>query len=545
MQEANAPRRPSPEKLALAGITCILAGMAVFLPCLIWLKASGTHPSGSVFQWFFLLSWVLVYLAGPVFGFLSLIRVLCDWQVVTVGAEGGTDVRQMSTIIRRFMSICLLLSGTYLLTIVWAVAAGTVGSTVPPAMWVIWHAAVCLLATAVGSVSVLLCFKARVSSWLRLGAGIAVLAGVVAMASVLIATRSGSKCVQSLVYSRRPPSFIGCSDTLGQAVIAPTLDDPLPIERSVVWCSSFQLAWNELRDNAIGSPLEVVGAEALAARLNVAQQSRADLEADSVYVAAGWTTQGIIPTIEREMSDGFPSVDVPDFRSYGEGLLAYSHLRAQVPFKYPFRQMEKALVFTDSQGRKTEVRGFGVREGHRPRYKDMREQVDILYCRSPDERRRSREMDEYAVDLCMHSSPYQVVVAAVERRGSLGEICDYVRLRAEEFKQREDYEEIRHLQGQDILEVPEMFWEIDHRYEELIGKVVANVGLPFVEARQVIHFRLDRSGASVGSWAVSMLASIPRTFKFNRPFLVYMQKRGAAQPFFVMWVDNAELLVPQ
>jgi hypothetical protein len=30
---------------------------------------------------------------------------------------------------------------------------------------------------------------------------------------------------------------------------------------------------------------------------------------------------------------------------------------------------------------------------------------------------------------------------------------------------------------------------------------------------------------------------------FDRPFLVYMQKRGAEQPFFVMWVDNAELLV--
>ncbi|HNS19964.1 MAG TPA: hypothetical protein PKH24_05670 [Sedimentisphaerales bacterium] len=26
------------------------------------------------------------------------------------------------------------------------------------------------------------------------------------------------------------------------------------------------------------------------------------------------------------------------------------------------------------------------------------------------------------------------------------------------------------------------------------------------------------------------------------PVLVYMQKRDAEQPFFVMWVDNAELL---
>jgi hypothetical protein len=29
---------------------------------------------------------------------------------------------------------------------------------------------------------------------------------------------------------------------------------------------------------------------------------------------------------------------------------------------------------------------------------------------------------------------------------------------------------------------------------------------------------------------------------FNRPFLVVMRRRSAEQPFFVMWVENTELL---
>jgi len=30
---------------------------------------------------------------------------------------------------------------------------------------------------------------------------------------------------------------------------------------------------------------------------------------------------------------------------------------------------------------------------------------------------------------------------------------------------------------------------------------------------------------------------------FDRPFLIYVKKRGAEySPFFVMWVDNAELM---
>ena len=35
----------------------------------------------------------------------------------------------------------------------------------------------------------------------------------------------------------------------------------------------------------------------------------------------------------------------------------------------------------------------------------------------------------------------------------------------------------------------------------------------------------------------------PRHFHFDRPFLIYVKKRGADySPFFVMWVDNAELM---
>ncbi|UCD52461.1 MAG: hypothetical protein JSW27_07455, partial [Phycisphaerales bacterium] len=131
-------------------------------------------------------------------------------------------------------------------------------------------------------------------------------------------------------------------------------------------------------------------------------------------------------------------------------------------------------------------------------------------------------------------------------RESLAQMYDDVRAQAVEFSQR-DYQEDRQFGKADILKVPEMFWEIDHHFQELIGKVVANrgVGMPIFEAMQTIRFRLDRSGALLESESLSQITAMPRHFEFNRPFLVYIQKRGAQQPFFVMWVDNAELLVPR
>jgi hypothetical protein len=90
-----------------------------------------------------------------------------------------------------------------------------------------------------------------------------------------------------------------------------------------------------------------------------------------------------------------------------------------------------------------------------------------------------------------------------------------------------------------------MFWRIDHRFDGLIGKVVANTNppMPVVEAIQTIEFHLDRCGAALESESMVAVRCSPRYFNFDRPFLVYMQKRGAERPFFVMWVDNAELLV--
>ena len=66
--------------------------------------------------------------------------------------------------------------------------------------------------------------------------------------------------------------------------------------------------------------------------------------------------------------------------------------------------------------------------------------------------------------------------------------------------------------------------------------------MPILEATQRIKFKLDRCGAMLESEATVFVVASGRYFIFNRPFLVYMKKRDCDQPFFVMWVDNAELL---
>ena len=371
-----------------------------------------------------------------------------------------------------------------------------------------------------------------------------IIGGAIVLGLIVIAfwaTGLGRKLVQQAKYAGRRATFSGDSQKLKQTVIVPTLDSPCPPGKNVIWCSSFQLAWNEVKDNVIHAPLQVIGAEEIAARLNAARQSSSDLDPKSFYVAGGWIKDGVVDKIRKDMAVKFPSHPLPDFNDYDDGILAYSYLNANVPFKYPFRQVHQGFTFTSSQGAKADVEAFGVWEAYQGRYKRMREQVQVLYCRSGT---HPWEVVGYALDLCGYSQPYQLVVAVTEPRSSLAETIEHLRLQIDQYEKSGHHRTASQLGENEALRVPEMVWRIDHRFTELIGERLANIGGPITEAMETVEFRLDRSGATVESEALlATKAAALMHFVFDRPFLVYMQKRGAEQPFFVMWVDNAELLV--
>jgi len=97
----------------------------------------------------------------------------------------------------------------------------------------------------------------------------------------------------------------------------------------------------------------------------------------------------------------------------------------------------------------------------------------------------------------------------------------------------------------DVLLVPDIVWRISHRFTELEGKIITNSDLKgrrIDVARQDTEFLLNRSGVELKSESKTYELPIATYYIFNRPFLLFMKKRGAEMPYFVMWVENAELL---
>lgn len=347
-----------------------------------------------------------------------------------------------------------------------------------------------------------------------------------------------------------PPVFEGASTQLKASQILATLEEPIPAGKNVIWCASFVGAWKELQNTVVKGPVLLQGDPSLAAALNRADDPRSQISAKEFYAVAGWRQHGIVAQIEKDLAQKFPGKPMPDFSGgTGDELIAYSYLEANVPFTFPYFQNRKPLQFTDSTGRQTAIRSFGIRREDEYGQLALRKQVRILFVKYRSEEDRhsveSENSKEFAVDLCTVSSPNQIVLARVNPEPTLAATLAKVN-RLEKEQATEDNWSHR-LGPADVLFVPDFYWKISHRFTGLEGRNVISKnlkGMSLSVAREDLVFRLDRNGAELRADVQMRVFAGPSYFVFDRPFLLYIKKRDAQTPFFVMWVDNAELLTP-
>jgi hypothetical protein len=340
-------------------------------------------------------------------------------------------------------------------------------------------------------------------------------------------------------------SFDGDSAKLQRTAVVPTLDTPLPEGKSAVWCASFQLAWNRLKADVAGGPVEVANAEEATRRLNEAGLTEDDLPPEAFYAAAGFTRDGIQQKIAADMAREFPGVALPELQTPANGAVAFGYLRAEVPFRHPYLPWVGRPTFTDDAGQPAGVTAFGLRRKDEATQHELRRQVDVLFTTHRVSAWEEPSEPEFAVDLCRDSRPSQLILARLRRKPTLAETLADLDERSWQAESEPDFK--RRFWSIDTLLVPGMRWRIDHRFTELEGQERPFLnpslrGLHVDQARQITEFRLDESGAAVESRSSAIVKGDTREFHFDRPFLIVMKKRGAKHPFFAMWVENAELL---
>jgi hypothetical protein len=345
-------------------------------------------------------------------------------------------------------------------------------------------------------------------------------------------------------YTPPPVAFSGESEDLRQSVIVPTLDTPLPNSKNAVWCGTLELAWKCLGKDVLHQPPEVQGAEAVASRLNGSQLVEDDLPPDSYLATAGFAKDGIVETLKSEMERRFQRQVEIDALGPND-ILAYAYLEAHAAFTIPFFDNREVFPFRDSSAKETNVTSFGIEEKHEYAYRDLRDQIAVLHLLR--KKSNPEELEEFVIDLCRDSSPNQIVIACVPPQATLLETLKDMEKKIQAFAGNPNAEYQRAFGVRDVLLVPNLNWEVRHHFTELEGsdKRLLNAGFSgyyMAKAMQTIRFRLDRSGAELASEAQMPCKPMATHFVCDRPFLIVVKKRSAERPFFIMWVDNAELL---
>lgn len=386
--------------------------------------------------------------------------------------------------------------------------------------------------------------------------------------------------IVSGIFSRpAPPAFSGDSQELEHTAVLPTLDTPVPPNKNLVWCSTMQVAWNKLKNDIVKEPILVANAQEVADRLNKSESVAEDAPDGTWFAAAGYVDDGVVEEIRREMGR-FPELELPEVQET-DILVAFAALDVNAPFRHHYVNYNYALKFKSSDGTVAQVRSFGVPEDLPERHRPLLSQVKVWYNSGCYQK---AEPAEFVLDL-RDNGDVRVIVARLPLMNTLAETVNEVaaivneddprheevikrRLtehikarvqdvseRASEFEAIPSYAKPRELRENDLLMVPETSWQIMHHFRELEGpdKRLLNDKLKerpqyIRAAMQKIDFTLERTGAHVRSWAfmATEKAAEPASQRYvlDGPFMIMMKKRECPRPFFVIWVDNAELLSP-
>jgi DUF2950 family protein len=300
---------------------------------------------------------------------------------------------------------------------------------------------------------------------------------------------------------------------------------------NLIWCSTFQVAWDEIA-TILKEPPQLEGNPAMVQALNMRRDAKDYLE-PSWYVAhAGLVKDGVLEAIRKECEEKFPGRNVTStLPSPGmmdpSDFIAFSAMVRDLPFAIRLDRHPRHLLFQGSQ-----LHAFGLeRDGPTPTPEQLK-QIHVLDYLGPE---------DFVVELDTKLTQDRLILARISPDSTLKATITSALGRIKGSLSSP-------FQSGDELVIPCLNFDVLRRYEEIEGRFFLNAGFRthFVnKAWQRIRFRLDEQGAllesEAGIWT-KIDGHSPRRLIFDGPFLLLLVKKDAQLPYFAMWIANTEIL---
>ena len=321
-------------------------------------------------------------------------------------------------------------------------------------------------------------------------------------------------------------------------LFTPHLDQQIIPEQNLIYCSTFQLAWNELSEFMNGEVTlknpAITTARAVQT-LNKKEFTKTLLDENSYIALADLVGNGIVEKIVKDLRERFQEKTKFDFSGLDPSdILAYSFLLKVLAFEQKFDEIQ-TLEFNG-----TPVQAFGTKVRRDSPHK-LLSQIRILHYK-----------DDNEFTICLKTKSNQIdsdyiILAMLEPRDTFKETLDAVNMGT-------PGDEIGHrIRERERLEIPKIFFDQIQGFNELCGRKILIDGKEseyfIAQALQAIKFELNEEGAKLRSEAVISARKCcmsfeekPRNFIFDKPFLVCLKQKESDPPYFVAWIENTDVL---
>ena len=316
-------------------------------------------------------------------------------------------------------------------------------------------------------------------------------------------------------------------------------DVPLDPAKNVLWCGTFQLAWNKAID-LVGEKLRFENQPPMVDLLNREDFTGADLDPASYVAIADFERNHVEDEIRAALEKTFHGEASPELiprtppEPGPDDFVAYAYLYKKLAFKNPFDDNDP-MTFEGMP-----VKNFGFLSHADHLSSDVLGQVQIDDYQSES---------NFIVELKTKASNDDLILAEVTPGPTLAATINDALKRIAAGKPET-------ATRADQLAVPKLNFDLRKEFSELEGLKLhpspaarIQTKLSIDKALQLVRFQLNEKGAILKSEAVitfkaTLVMRPNHLLIFNHPFLILMKQANSTKPYFALWVGNASLLVP-
>lgn len=325
--------------------------------------------------------------------------------------------------------------------------------------------------------------------------------------------------------------------------IVPTMNDKITADSS--WCGTFQLVWNDMKNEVVKKDVVFTPQLKIAENLNKEDFTETMLSEEYYYKIYGLKTLDLKRKIENGIKEKFSQTSdiLNDFDWSENGLNNPNDIGSRRYFFYTmlFRKFEFLQEFdkldNDKFGNEHKnIKYFGIDKNTKD---SIRSQIKVMYYNSKD---------DFAV-LINTKTNDEVIFCKNPKGSSFNEIYTNMNNEATKYKGDKSFKSI------DEFKAPNLTFDEKKEYKELEGKRFQTADPIYTEgeiykAIQTIKLSLDEKGGEIKSEAaIDMKVDAtaintkpkkeePRYFYVDNTFALFLREKGKEKPYFAGRIDD-------